>query len=118
MKRLTKRNPYGEGFVPDHENCPMRGKCNDSADCVAVLVDRLAAYEESASSNAGLLPCPWCGETAKRQIIRPGMNGRFFIDHFDAVFHLQSSIGFDSEDEAIAAWNAQHKLHETEEKKC
>ena len=52
-----------------------------------------------------LKPCPWCGETEKRRIIRPGLNDRYFIDHFDAVFHLQSSIGFESEDEAAAAWN-------------
>lgn len=50
-------------------------------------------------------PCPWCGETEKRRIVRPGLDGRYFIDHFDAVFHLQSSIGFDTEAEAVAAWN-------------
>lgn len=50
-------------------------------------------------------PCPWCGETEKKNIVRPGMNGRYFIDHYDAVFHLQSSVGFDTEAEAVAAWN-------------
>lgn len=50
-------------------------------------------------------PCPWCGETEKRKIVRPGMNGRYFIDHFDATFHLKSSIGFDTEAEAVTAWN-------------
>lgn len=52
-----------------------------------------------------LRPCPWCGETEKRKIVRPGLDGRFYIDHFDSVFHLQSSIGFDTEAEAVATWN-------------
>lgn len=50
-------------------------------------------------------PCPWCGETDKHQIVRRGLDGRYFINHFDAVFHLQSSIGFETEAEAVTAWN-------------
>lgn len=46
MKRLTKRN--GDGYSLNHENCPKQGDCYDSADCVAVLVERLAAYEDEA----------------------------------------------------------------------
>ena len=45
MNRLTKRD--GDGFSLNHDNCPKRGDCYDSADCVSVLVDRLAAYEEA-----------------------------------------------------------------------
>ena len=50
-------------------------------------------------------PCPWCGETDKRRIVRPGLNGRYFVDHVDSVFNLKSSIGFNTEGEAVAAWN-------------
>lgn len=52
-----------------------------------------------------LKPCPWCGETKAHEIVRPGLNGRYFIDHFDAVFHLQSSIGFETAEAAAEAWN-------------
>ena len=56
MKRLTKRT--GDGFSLNHDDCPKRGNCYDSADCVEVLVERLAAYE--SMDEAGLLwhlPC-------------------------------------------------------------
>ena len=49
MDRLTKQ--AGDGFSIDCEKCPKRGQCNDSADCVEALSNRLAAYE-----NTGLTP--------------------------------------------------------------
>lgn len=55
MKRLTKRD--GDGFAPNHDNCPKQGDCYDSADCVSVLVDRLAAYED-AEEKGLLWPLP------------------------------------------------------------
>ena len=48
--------------------------------------------------------CPWCGETDKRAIIRRGLDGRYFIHHMDAVFNIKSSCGFDTEAEAVDAW--------------
>ncbi len=54
-----------------------------------------------------LKPCPWCGETAFRKIIRQKMDERYFVDHLDAVFHLKSSIGFETPEEAAAEWNRQ-----------
>lgn len=44
MDRLTKKN--GDGYSLNHVNCPMHGQCYDSADCVQILLERLAAYEE------------------------------------------------------------------------
>lgn len=52
-----------------------------------------------------LKPCPFCGETKVENIITQGMNGRYFINHYDGVFHIQSSIGFETESEAIEFWN-------------
>lgn len=52
-----------------------------------------------------LKPCPFCGETRFEYIISQGMNGRYFIKHYDDVYHIQSSIGFETEREAIEAWN-------------
>lgn len=49
MDRLTKQ--AGDGFSIDCEKCPKREQCNDSADCVEALSNRLAAYE-----NTGLTP--------------------------------------------------------------
>lgn len=46
MDRLTKRN--GDGYSLNHDGCPKRGDCYDSADCVDVLVNRLAKYEDEA----------------------------------------------------------------------
>lgn len=46
MERLTKRN--GDGYSLNHDACPKRGDCYDSADCVDVLVNRLAAHEDEA----------------------------------------------------------------------
>ena len=46
MERLTKRN--GDGHSLNHDACPKHGDCYDSADCVDVLVNRLAAYEDEA----------------------------------------------------------------------
>ena len=60
-----------------------------------------------------LKPCPWCGEQNKRNIIRRGLNGRYFIDHMDAVFHLKSSVGFAAEKEAAEPWNDQEGQEET-----
>ena len=44
MERLTMRKA-GHVFV-DCNNCQRRGECNDTLDCVDVLVDRLAYYED------------------------------------------------------------------------
>ena len=52
-----------------------------------------------------LKPCPFCGETNPRQIITRGMNERYFISHFDDVFNIKSSIGFETEAGAVEAWN-------------
>ena len=55
-----------------------------------------------------LKPCPFCGETSAKYIITQGMNGRYFIKHYDDVYHIQSSIGFETEREAIEAWNRRY----------
>lgn len=52
-----------------------------------------------------LSPCPWCGETERRKIIRPALNGRYYIDHMDAVYNLKSSLTWETEEEAAKAWN-------------
>lgn len=49
--------------------------------------------------------CPFCGETRAENIISRGMNGLYFINHFDNIFWIKSSIGFYTESEAIEAWN-------------
>ena len=43
--RLTQR--MNDGCDTICENCPMRGKCSDSQDCVDVLAERLATYEDA-----------------------------------------------------------------------
>ena len=52
-----------------------------------------------------LKPCPFCGEKDVNKIITKGMNERFFIHHYDDVFDIKSSVGFDSIEEAKDAWN-------------
>ena len=52
MKRLTKRDE--DGYSLNHKNCPKQGDCYDSADCVAVLVERLAAYEDAEEAREAL----------------------------------------------------------------
>ncbi len=52
-----------------------------------------------------LKPCPFCGETNAKNIFKQGLSGRYFIDHFDSIYWIKSSIGFDTEAEAIEAWN-------------
>lgn len=49
--RLTQR--MNDGCDTICENCPMKGKCSDSQDCVNVLANRLAAYEDA--EEQGLL---------------------------------------------------------------
>lgn len=72
MKRLTKKD--GGGYSLNHDNCPKQGDCYDSADCVSVLVDRLAAYEEAEEKGLLLmLPCK-IGDTVYR--ICPKCNDR------------------------------------------
>lgn len=67
-----------------------------------------------------LKPCPWCGETKTWNILRLAANDKFIIDHMDAVFHLRSSIVFDSAEEAAEAWNRQRigVLDPVEDPKC
>ena len=56
MNRLTQKN--GDGYSLCHDNCPMRGQCSDSADCVEVLLNRLAEYEEAEEAGRLVrLPC-------------------------------------------------------------
>lgn len=55
--------------------------------------------------NKELKPCPFCGETNIKHIMVRGRESRYFINHFDAIFRIESSIGFDTEAEAIEAWN-------------
>lgn len=52
MDRLTKR--CRDGYSLNHENCPKRGQCNDSADCVDALLERLAAYEDAEEKREKL----------------------------------------------------------------
>lgn len=52
-----------------------------------------------------LKPCPFCGETNIKSIIVRGREERYFINHFDAIFRIESSIGFDTVEEAIESWN-------------
>lgn len=56
-------------------------------------------------SEKELKPCPFCGETSIKNIIVRGRESRYFINHFDAIFRIESSIGFDTEAEAIEVWN-------------
>lgn len=51
MKRLTKK--VDGVYITNCDNCPKQGDCYGATDCVDVLVDRLAAYEEA--EEAGLL---------------------------------------------------------------
>ena len=44
-KRLTVNDESGPHL--NCENCPRKGRCSDSLDCVAVVVPILAAYEET-----------------------------------------------------------------------
>lgn len=45
MKRLTKK--FDGVYITNCDNCSKHGNCYDSTDCVDVLVDRLAAYEDT-----------------------------------------------------------------------
>lgn len=57
MNRLTQKN--AEGYSLLHDECPKRGDCYDSSDCVDVLVNRLGVYEDAEESGRLLiLPCP------------------------------------------------------------
>ena len=50
MKRLTKK--VDGVYITNCDNCPQQGDCYGATDCVDVLVDRLAQYEEA--EEAGL----------------------------------------------------------------
>lgn len=52
-----------------------------------------------------LKPCPFCGESNIENIITKGRNERYFINHYDYIFNIKSSIGFDTVTEAVEAWN-------------
>ena len=54
---------------------------------------------------SNLAPCPWCGETDKRKIIRQSLSGQYCVDHLDGTFNLKTSLTWPTEDEAIRAWN-------------
>ena len=45
MERLTMWE-YGDRTL-NCNNCPMQGDCDDSRDCVEVLLERLTAYEDT-----------------------------------------------------------------------
>lgn len=69
MDRLTKQ--AGDGFSIDCEKCPKRGQCNDSTDCVEVISNRLARYEEAEESGRLFnFPCK-VGDTVMAYIGSP-----------------------------------------------
>lgn len=85
-----------KGYCIDCFECEDKGK--------AVHDVYLCTGHESRKDLNKITACPWCGETDKRAIIRRGLDGRYFIHHMDAVFNIKSSCGFDTEAEAVAAW--------------
>lgn len=60
-------------------------------------------------SEIKLKPCPFCGETKLENIITRGMNERYFISHYDDIFTIKSSIGFETKADAIKAWNRRNE---------
>lgn len=52
MERLTKK--VDGVYITTCDNCPKQGDCYDSTDCVDVLVDRLAAYEDTRLTPEGI----------------------------------------------------------------
>ncbi len=52
-----------------------------------------------------IAPCPCCGEDRFNRAVTRGRDNRYFINHYDKIFHIQSSIGFDSPEAAAEAWN-------------
>lgn len=64
MQRLTMNGKNGPHL--NCENCPKKGSCNDSLDCVAAVVPVLAAYEETGFSPQSIMDmrnelCLLCG---------------------------------------------------------
>ncbi len=53
LKRLTANGENGPHL--NCENCPKKGRCHDSLDCVAAVVPVLAAYEETGYSPEEIL---------------------------------------------------------------
>ncbi len=49
MNRLTKKE--GGWYSHNCKNCPKYGQCDDSADCVDVILERLAAYEDAEEAG-------------------------------------------------------------------
>lgn len=52
MKRLTVKRENGYALL--HDNCPNRGNCYDSTDCVEALVKRLGEYEDTGFEPEGI----------------------------------------------------------------
>ena len=56
-------------------------------------------------SEITLVPCPYCGKDRFNDAITRGRDNRYFINHYDSIYHLQSSVGFDNPEDAAEAWN-------------
>ena len=56
MERLTKICNDG-GYTRNCDNCWKKGDCYDSADCVDVMIDRLAEYEDIGFSPKEIRYC-------------------------------------------------------------
>ena len=89
MNRLTQKN--GDGYSLCHDNCPMRGQCSDSADCVEVLLNRLAEYEEAEEAGR-LVRLPFIAmveQSLQCGLMKPSQdqrhNGRYAVVYYDSA---------------------------------
>ena len=49
-----------------------------------------------------LEPCPWCGEAP---VLKPWLDGGVCMLHYGGCDFVEGTLLFDSEDEAVEAWN-------------
>lgn len=66
MDRLTKWE-YGERTL-NCNNCPMQGDCDDSRDCVEVLLERLTAYEDTGLTAGEIVSLKTENATLKKKL--------------------------------------------------
>ena len=59
-----------------------------------------------SDSNATLAPCPWCG---KQPTLKPWIDGGVCMIHSGSCDFVEPTLFFDSEKEAVDAWNTRHE---------
>ncbi len=75
-KRITKK--YDNRYDTNCENCQRHGQCVTAEDCIEVLCERLAQFENAEEARCALKSCPFCGGEAMYDYVASGKPLREF----------------------------------------